>query len=286
MLEVTCKKCGRSHQAGEEHLGRCLRCAGCGSNVLITRGGRRLDSDNALKTRVGPAAIKTPSGTAAALDKKRYSSFARKRGYLTFATFFIIFIASGIFVYRMRVGRNAANAAYETNPSAVPSSGPPTLDPSEVEEVPSAAANYRRIMPTGTKFIKDLATGGYGELKAINGTTLDACLVVMDANTQTRVRMLSIRAKDTYTLLQLHSGQYVVLFATGLDWDRSEEEFTQRGSYYRFGKPLWFSETSTSYDKMTITLHTVPDGNVTRIPLSAGEFHALSRRRTMDASNE
>jgi hypothetical protein len=286
MLEITCKQCERSHQAGEEHLGKYLRCAGCGRKVLIARTGCQLESDSALKTRSGTAVINSSPRSTAALDKKPNSRFTRKRSHLAFAGFFMMLIASGTLVYRMRAGRNASNQAYETTPSPVQSSGIPTLDPSEVEEVPSAAANYRRIMPTGTRFMRDLATGGYGELKAINGTTLDACLVVMDANTQTRVRMLSIRAQDAYTLLQLHSGQYVVLFATGFDWDRSEEEFTQRASYYRFGKPLSFSETSTSYDKMTITLHTVPDGNVTRIPLSAAEFHALSRRRTMEASNE
>jgi hypothetical protein len=286
MLEITCGQCERSHQAGEEHLGKYLRCAGCGRKVLIARRGRQLESDSALKTRSGAAVINSSSRTTAALDKTPNSRFARKRSYLTFAGFFMVLIASGTFVYRMRAGRSAPNQAYETTPSPVPSNGLPTLDPSEVEEVQSPAPNYRRIMPTGTRFVKDLATGGYGELKAINGTTLDACLVVMDAKTQARVRMLSIRAQDAYTLLQLRSGEYVVLFATGLDWDSSEEEFTQRASYYQFGKPLWFSETSTSYDKMTITLHTVPGGNVTPIPLTPSQFHALSRRRTAGASNE
>jgi hypothetical protein len=286
MLEITCKQCKRSHQAGEEHLGKYLRCAGCGRKVLIAIRDRQLESDSALKTRSGTDVVNSSPKTAAALDKKPNSRFARKRAYRTLAGIFMMLLASGTFVYRMRVGRNAPNQAYETTPSPVLSSGLPTLDPSDVEEVQSRAANYRRIMPTGTKFIEDLATGGYGELKAINGTTLDACLVVMDATTQTRVRMLSIRAQDAYTLLRLHSGQYVVLFATGLDWDSSEEEFTQRASYYQFGKPLWFSETSTSYDKMTITLHTVPGGNVTPIPLSPAQFHALSRRGMVRAANE
>jgi hypothetical protein len=109
---------------------------------------------------------------------------------------------------------------------------------------------------------------------------------VVDAKTQTRVRMLSIRAQDAFTLRALHRGQYMVLFATGFDWDNSQEEFTQSASYYQFGKALWFSETSTSsdseistrYDKFTITLHPVPDGNVTPIPLTPAQFHALSGR--------
>jgi DNA-directed RNA polymerase subunit RPC12/RpoP len=285
MLEIICKQCERRHQAGEEHLGKYLRCAGCGSQVLIALRSRHLESDSALKTQGGAAFINKPPGATAALDKKPHSRFARRRGYLTFASFLVMLVASSIFVY-LRAGRKAAHQAYNTPPSSVSSSGLPTLDPADVEELRPEAANYRRITPTGTRFMKDLATGGYGELKAINGTAFDACLIVMDGETQTRVRMLSIRAQDAYTLLQLHGGQYVVLFATGLDWDSSEEEFTQHASYTRFGKPLWFSETSTSYDKVTITLHTVPDGNVTPIPLSAAQFHAQSRRGTVEASNE
>ena len=102
MLEITCEQCERSHQAGEEHLGKYLRCAGCGRKVLIARRGRQLESDSALKTRSGAAVINSSPKTTAALDKTLNSRFARKRSYLTFAGFFMVLIASGTFVYRMR----------------------------------------------------------------------------------------------------------------------------------------------------------------------------------------
>jgi len=37
VLDIVCPKCSTLHHAGEEHVGRLLRCAGCGDTIPVTR---------------------------------------------------------------------------------------------------------------------------------------------------------------------------------------------------------------------------------------------------------
>jgi DNA-directed RNA polymerase subunit RPC12/RpoP len=164
MLEITCQQCERKHHAGEEHLGKYLRCAGCGSKVLIAPKGGRLESYSALKAACGTAVRSSSPRTTVARHKEPDRRFVGNRTYLTLAILLMALIGSGSSFYRMRVRRGSASQAYGTTtpdpPTPLSASGIPTLDPSEVEEVRPPAGSYRRIMPTGTRFMKDLATAG------------------------------------------------------------------------------------------------------------------------------
>ena len=135
-------------------------------------------------------------------------------------------------------------------------------------------------LPTGTRLIKDRNTEGHGELEAINGTNRDACLIVVDAYSHLRVRKVYIRAQDTLTLDRLNRGQYTILFATGVDWNDRAEEFNREASYFEFGKRLDFEETRDSrgvhYGHHSITLHTVPAGNIHDKSLTKEQFHRLT----------
>jgi hypothetical protein len=121
----------------------------------------------------------------------------------------------------------------------------------------------------------DQATTGRGELEAINGTGFDACVFVLDLNTQKRVRKVYIKSQDSFTLGHLNPGNYNVLFATGVDWDNAGEHFNRNASYFEFGKVLSFEEEGRSYEQHTITLNPVANGNVHLRSISEAEFHAL-----------
>jgi hypothetical protein len=130
-------------------------------------------------------------------------------------------------------------------------------------------------LPTGTRITHDQATAGRGELEAINGTRFDACVIVLDSNTQERVRKVYIKSQDSFVLGHLNPGNYSVLFATGVDWDDTGEHFNRNASYFEFGKVLSFEEEGRSYERHTITLNPVADGNVHPRSISEAEFHAL-----------
>jgi hypothetical protein len=137
--------------------------------------------------------------------------------------------------------------------------------------------------PTGTQIIPDLATSGNGILVAKNGTSLDAYVMVVSLNGQRRVREHSIQANDSDTLDHLDPGSYRVVFATGLDWDSKNERYKQYASYFEFGSILDFHEYKDSekihYERHTITLYPVLNGNVKARHLSETEFHELSMKR-------
>jgi hypothetical protein len=113
---------------------------------------------------------------------------------------------------------------------------------------------------------------------AINGTGLDACVIVLDSSTQKRVRKVYIKSQDSFTLGHLNPGNYSVLFATGIDWDNAGEHFNRNASYFEFGKVLSFKEEG-GYEQHTITLNPVANGNVRRRSISEAEFHALTAMR-------
>jgi hypothetical protein len=134
-------------------------------------------------------------------------------------------------------------------------------------------------LPTGTRIIADQATAGRGELEAINGTRFDAVVIVIHSNTQERIRKVYIRSQDSFTLEHLNPGDYQILFATGADWNNSEEHFNRNASYFEFGKILSFHEEGNSYEEHSITLNPVVNGNVRAKSISEAEFHALVGKR-------
>jgi hypothetical protein len=106
-----------------------------------------------------------------------------------------------------------------------------------------------RPLPTGTRIIPDQATSGDGELKAVNGTFLDACIMLVDASSHTRVREVSVQANGSFLLEHLAPGNYQMVFATGEDWDWRSERFNRDASYFEFGKILSFREDQNSYER-------------------------------------
>jgi len=104
----------------------------------------------------------------------------------------------------------------------------PKADADRFQETPHSTNS----LPTGTRIIPDQAATGRGELVAINGTAVDACVIILDSNTQKRVRKVYIRSQDSFTLGHLDPGDYIVRFATGIDWDDTGERFNRSASYF------------------------------------------------------
>jgi hypothetical protein len=118
---------------------------------------------------------------------------------------------------------------------------------------------------SGANKMPERAVGGRGVLKAINGSELNVDLVVIDAATGKPVRSVLVCAHRTVELSRLTIGTYRILFDDGDDC-------------FDFNKVLSFEEieldNGIQYDKHTITLNPVPDGNVEGRRISRAEFLA------------
>jgi hypothetical protein len=151
--------------------------------------------------------------------------------------------------------------------------GEPNPDP----EVPDVS------LPTGTQIMPEGATGGHGELEAVNGSHFDACVIVVNTISHQRVRDTYIKANARYTFMRLAPGQYQIVFATGLDWDPDAERFQRDASYFGFDRMLTYNETRVErqiiYTTYSITLNPVFGGNVRSRPISEQEFHQLAGER-------
>ncbi len=137
-----------------------------------------------------------------------------------------------------------------------------------------------RSLPNGTRIIPDLATSGHGELEAVNGTSYDAYVLVVDTRRNLQVRWVFIHRGQSFTLDHIDPGDYRVVFATGLDWDGSIRRFNHHAEYFAVGKNLSFEESQDTqkigYYHHSITLNAVPNGNVGLVHLTEAQFLNLS----------
>jgi hypothetical protein len=201
----------------------------------------------------------------------------------------MLIVAVGAGGYYISKGRQhsktKANAVVELSPDEFevapqPSpNGPVNVERRSKPRIVAPQQTPARSLPTGTRIIADRATTGDGQLEAINGTPSDACVMVVDPRTQRRVREISVQAESSFLLEHLDARDYEIVFATGKDWDSQAERFTRDASYFEFGKTLEFRQDATTYQRQTITLNAVRDGNVPRRSITEAEFHALSGQR-------
>jgi hypothetical protein len=323
MPDFSCPVCGRGpYHADDEHIGKSIRCIGCGKIINIAwQDGRFTTSNQQIKTanqrrstwideiRKNPVVLfksKANRGVAVAVvavllmgiglvgykhSVHRVSSKLKSEEPVTLSSDEVA--GSGTPPARASVQTHSGDQTttfdmstavglddkpinrtipVEPIPARPISKHVPKAGTDGIQEPPRSAIS----LPTGTRIIPDRANTGWGEIVAINGTGVDACVIVVDSNTRERVRKVYIKPQDSFTLGHLSPGNYNVLFATGIDWDNTGEHFNRSASYFEFGKALSFEEEGRSYEKHTITLNPVPNGNVRARSLSEAEFHALT----------
>jgi hypothetical protein len=271
-------KCNALYEISNLLGGHTFTCNQCGSKVTV-----RDISTGAKRDRVGHRFVPfwkwrtKPSSTPlldAIVSANQRSPISRRvpltiLGALLSLGFLVYMVESGEFATLSNQLRRAGSKA---EPQATPSpSGSMDLN-----------AGLVRSLPNGTRLIKDLSAAGSGELTVINGTPTDACVILLDVNTNTRIRMVYVRAHDLAVLRHLSAGSYRALFTVGSDWDDGSRRFTRDSHYFDFGKTLIFEETRDSrsihYSTQTITLNDVPEGNVRSAEIPENLFGAYSGR--------
>ena len=134
--------------------------------------------------------------------------------------------------------------------------------------------------PTGAWILRPRGTRGYGLLRIQNGTDFDSAVkLVTVAVPRKTVWAVFVRAHDEKTVNGIAHGDYLLRFSFGRDWDRRTRKFLSDASFYQAGKQLDFTETEPDahgpgeYTKFDVTLHDVPNGNLSRTPISEAVFN-------------
>ena len=307
MIDFSCPRCGTVYHADESHIGKQMRCThrDCDEVVTIDRqdGHYKYSAQQVQRATTWKSEVAKPNkGSVRAPISRRLN-----RRFAASALAVALILAIGVGEYYVGVGvrrqhaKAQPHAVVELSPDEVEvassdstrseqapqpanpfypqqllPNAPPNVERRSKPRIAASQQAPARSLPTGTRIIPDEATTGDGELEAINGTSLDSCVRVVDQKTGKRVREIFVEATSSFLMEHLDAGDYRIVFATGKDWDSQAERFNRNARYLEFGKTLEFKQDATSYERHTITLNPVPNGNVQSRAISEAEFHALS----------
>lgn len=277
MIDITCSQCGAVYHSEEEHVGKHLRCARCGSLVPILGAPRNIVSQ---PISASPAPQVHRQGTRAA------SRFKATYMFWTAAGVLLALGGFGLIIHLMHTGKtsvadvNNSAAAHQPSPQPENHSEWTVVDEEPVPDKATNASDPRpteyNSLPTGSRIQKDVGIGGHGELKVENGSEEDAVARLALIDSDETVRWFFVRAHSTANMHSIPAANYKLTFTTGLNWVESEDAFSWNPTYSEFESSFEFKERHDSegvqYHSMSVTLHSVPFGNVHTRTITREEF--------------
>jgi hypothetical protein len=293
MIDVTCQ-CGYVCHSEEKHVGKHLRCPNYGEPVPILDAPRAIAQPRAAPR---PPHIKPRQPQAARLSDRSQLK------YLVAAVLGMAALVIGLFFhFRIPVTTQtgAANVSDTDTHTAVQQqtgdsqrgSSPgltvigeeplPTTD--KQKQLADPRPTQYNSLPTGTRCEKDVGTDGHGKLTVENGTGEDAVVSLSegDADANQALRCFFVQAHSSAHVGQIPEGVYALTFTTGLNWVESEGAFSWHPSYSEFEHSFEFREERDSegvqYHSISVTLHSVPLGNVRTKTITREEFLKGHRR--------
>ena len=170
------------------------------------------------------------------------------------------------------------STAYPTD-IPYPTTGPlATLVPTPT---PTQEGSSQYIAPYQPPSIPDIYSTNRCELIVKNQFSgLDSVVVLARVDTKAAVKVLFVRANDTFTTLGIPAGTYDTFIELGQDWDALNGRFINNSSYHRIADPVTFKSCSFSvsggYDYWTVTLNYVEGPGVDSVIVPPGDFPRLS----------
>lgn len=134
----------------------------------------------------------------------------------------------------------------------------PTFPP-----ITARQARLSALPKNGTVLLTVNGNVGKGELAIDNGTMHGAVveLAFDTGEEQGKVyRSVFVSRGQEWTMKQIATGQYRILFVQGDTWDAAQKKFADPGAYKQFEQPLGLSDTPSGYTVARITLYTTPEG--------------------------
>lgn len=136
-------------------------------------------------------------------------------------------------------------------------------------------ATQKVVRPSTGIINTRVQSSGMGELLIRNGSNRDGAIILATPQGNS-VKAAFIRMDDSFTLVGIPDGHYVVYFTTGEAWSSDQRRFTQDFTYQRFDEELYFETTSQRYSVWNVTLHPVVGGNAVTRAVSQDSFPQLN----------
>ena len=285
-IDVTCANCATVCHSEEAHIGKYLRCPKCGSVVQI------IDPTSA-------ASLPNRAQSITAEQKKRPVD---RRTVLSWVLGVIVILLCVVVSYLVR--QIAAPSSTDVKSSYIEEPVPSTASalnrtvdtkntpspPSPGNDDPKPASGFFigesstvpkdcKRLPNGERLAEDSGTNGRGELSIDNGTDEDTVVRLQNEATDETVRFLFVRSKDKIALTDIEPGRYSLIYTFGQCWDEENELFAVSPEYREFGKVLVYGDRDGSFDSISVTLHTVPFGNVRSKQISRSRFLRSNSRQ-------
>lgn len=298
MVTLRCT-CGETFQADEAHIGKAIRCR-CGRILEIT-----------AVPVLAPASVpRPPSRTQQAHETRAAgTSAAQRRGgwrvpvavpaTLLLVVLLVLWANTGVQPKPQEPDPylEAANEALRERDPYVETTSPLSspvgtavrhdVDPLEalsgVRRARSLAArddprcaSENLVRPRSSDELGSSYRGGFGDLRIVNGTDVDAVAVLIEAVPALPRRAIYIRASEIGRITQIPAGVYRLQFQLGSSWPRGGSAFCQVRGTSEFDRPLRFEEReaddAVEYSTFKVTLHPVPEGTATTHSIPASAF--------------
>lgn len=183
-----------------------------------------------------------------------------------------------------QANRAAISAASRMEPAGLVDRGEPRLKKENPQLASAVEPSNPRRLPLGAAPFGPGVTSGHSTLFVKNGTDTDAMVrVIALGSTPQMVRNFYVPSSRSFTSKFVPPGNYVLRVALGRDWNDSERRFNFRQSFEET-QPFEMAETTnveptsdgtvthTRFERMSITLHKVLNGNFHSHPISEEEF--------------
>ncbi len=258
MITLRCA-CGERIHADERHLGRKVRCPGCGRAMEIHRPAEASDPGT---ERTGESRF-TPGLDSTRSRRKILSPWGRV-------------LIGGSMVGALSIFLWGPKGPAPDLPT------PRAPLPSKIQPAPSQARTMEHppvSLPTGTELKPVGARKGHGALTVENGTGRDAIVkLVEDITPQRTRRAVYIQSGASWEIRNISSGRYILRFALGTDWDETIGQFSMDPAYSEFTHRFSFREIRRGdrvlVDTAKITLHAVAGGRAQTGPIAPELFEA------------
>jgi hypothetical protein len=293
MLRAECPRCHRVHWSDEAHDGRYLRCAGCGDAV-------RIGEQKCAQLEPLASQQEVPLRKGARVGRRHFFSGISFRKIWPK----ILVVSCIISVYLGITWRNGSKNFSHSVPSkapvqlqagefedAVPQSNPPPpplereLASGPTQSSPwGGSPNKADIFSytyfaNGQEVIRGSKKRGRGRLTFVNGTSKDAVALLFRENTDVVARSVYVLAGQSANIDKLATGKYFVRVTLGQKWNNDDRSFAEGDEYFTFPHAYEFTEEKVGENiesvQVSLTLHTVPGGNIKKEPITRAQFLAI-----------
>lgn len=293
MLKAECPRCRRVHWSDEAHDGRYLKCAGCGDAVRI--GEQKSGQIEPLRPTQNIPRRQT--------KLRRGNFFSGIRYPKLLLMVLAVFCLSAVYLsvswrdrnhnsrlsahpkppLELQSSRSVDEAANSNTPSqpldSEPSSDSTRAIPSYDSQSNKTDVFSYTYFANGQEVMRGSKKRGLGRLTLANGTQKDAVALLFRENTDVVARSVYVLAGQSANIDKLATGKYFVRVTLGQKWSNDDRSFIEGDEYFTFPHSYEFREENVGEkiesDQVSLTLHSVPGGNIQKEPITKAQFLAI-----------